>query len=233
MDQQALDVQSQDNTNDAGNEGTIDHYDNLKSSLPEDLQGHVTHDSFDAFVQDYADVKGKMPVVPENADGYQLDFGDDVKPYIDEGLMSDFRKVAHEAGFTQQQIDALKMFEEQRIAAGMESFTEIQEQLKQSQDNEKHLDDVFNNLKQQWGDKYEENREKAQDVFEYYLKDKGLKAEDLPASVTDNPYLVDILYTMGQKISEDTFVSGGGGGQKKAAEDSFGSPMLVDPKKIE
>lgn len=233
MDQQALDGQSQDNTNDAGNEGTIDHYGNLKSSLPEDLQGHVTHDSFDAFVQDYADVKGKMPVVPESADGYQLDFGDDMKPYIDEGLIDKFRQGAFEVGMTQDHIDFVKSFEEQRIAAGKESFTEIQEQLKQSQDNEKHLDNVFNNLKQEWGEKYEENREKAQDVFEYYLKHKGIKAENLPASVTDNPYLVDILYTMGQKISEDTFVSGGGGGQKKAAEDSFGSPMLVDPKKIE
>ncbi len=231
MSEQTLDGAPQVDPDGSGNEETIDHYGNLKSSLPEDLQGHVTHESFGDFVKDYADVKGKVPVVPENADGYQLEFSEEAKPYIDDGLMADFRKGAFEAGMTQAHIDFVKSFEEKRIAAGMESFTEMQGKIQQAGEQEKQLDNALTELKQRWGDKYDENHDKANQVFGMFLDEKGIKAEDLPASVTGNPHVVEMLSVIGSKLSEDTFVSGGQVIKEKT--DKTGSPLMFDPKVLE
>lgn len=94
--------------------------------LPEHLIGQSDQETIDRLANAYKGArdelaKGKSPDVPEKADAYTFEWPEALKGSIaeDDQAVATFREIAHEHGFTQQQIDAVPKFFEKMAEKGL------------------------------------------------------------------------------------------------------------------
>lgn len=156
------------------------------SQLPEDLRKNEIFKDMDVgkLATSYADIQGKVPVLPEDAKGYSFDFPENV-PFnkADHKLFQDF---ALKEGLTQGQFKALNEYDIQRISNVMESY-------------EAKRVEAWKQIKQDTGFKETEIEEKIEAVS------KALGLGDLTnrLDLKSDPEFVKAMLSIKEKISED------------------------------
>lgn len=147
---------------------------------------------------------------PESPDGYELQ-----RPELPEGMPYDeageekFREVLHNLGLTKAQGEELfRAYQENNI----ETYSNLVEQRKT------HHNEQVEALRQEWGDAYQENAEKAIRVAEKLGGEEFTNFLEL-SGLGDNPLIVKFCHAVHDLIGEDTLLTGGktGGGDKADA----------------
>lgn len=141
----------------------------------------------------YYDAVGR-PKTPED---YQLPVPEEMKDYYDPELIKEARGLFHKMGFNQKQADALWMFEQKRLLAGVKQLAD--EEIKEKEDAE-------NALRDKWGNAYDErlhlaNRMIAENVTDDQQKEKVLE------TIGNNPYVADFLANIAKKFIEHKVIT--------------------------
>lgn len=176
----------------------------------EDLRGNESLTGFenlDGLAQGYIDLKTSQPVLPENADGYQIDVPEGMT--VDQADFGLFKEQALQMGLTNDQYQNVLKFDFARNARIAKNHQEAQ-------------DKAVAELKLELGDKYDESLATAQKVLRLSGQE-GLAAMELG----NNPELFRLLNWVGDKISEDQLETGVGGGSTDTRQkDDSGRPVI-------
>jgi hypothetical protein len=184
-----------------GGGGTGSDGNQFAGSLPENLRANEHLTSFQdagALAQAYLDTRQRVPVVPENAEGYEIPKtpieGVDLP---DEGINA-YRTVSHQLGLTQDQAAKLAQIDQQRL---------FDMRKKHQETREAKVKEVEGQLKQAWGEEFEARASRAGLVidkfggkdFSGFLKQTGLN---------NHPLLIKFLDAVGGQFSEDQLHEG-------------------------
>lgn len=187
-------------------------------SLPEDVREHAQgFESAEAMVREFAGMKGKIPVVPEAAEGYTYDIPKDHPMPLNDAELKAVRNFAKGAGLTNDQfakvIDAQLQLRS-NFAKGKDA------EIKKAQDE----------LKTEWGASYETNLGAA-DATINKLFDEGFNKFARESGIASNPAFVRGMHKLSQVVSEDSFDRGGttGKGGSSHRDPVTGLPMLKYP----
>ena len=181
------------------------------SQLPEDLRDNETFKDMDVgkLATSYIDIQGKVPVLPEDAKGYNFDFPEGV-PFneADHKLFKDF---ALESGLTQKQFAGLNDFDVKRIGRIMESY-------------EAKRKESWKQITQDTGLEETEIETRIETVS------KALGLEDLTErlDLKADPGFVKAMLTIKDKISEDVLKIAASGGKSRPTGPD-GKPRLEFP----
>ncbi len=179
------------------------------SQLPEDLRENETFKDMDVgkLATSYLDSQGKIPVIPEDANGYSFEFPENV-PFneADHKLFKDF---ALESGLTQKQFEALNDFDVKRIGRIMESY-------------EAKKEESWKQIRQDTGLEETEIDKRIEAVSKALGWEKMMERMDLKA----DPDFVKGLLSIKDKISEDVLKTGLPMG-KTRPRGPDGTPRLV------
>ena len=147
----------------------------------------ATEEELDAFYTSLgrpADPKGYELAMPE-------DFPEEVP--VDEGLLEAFQETAHKIGLQPAQAKQLfDWYNEQTKAAYEKSQTALA--------NARTEAEKF--LRETWGDKYNENRERALKAVRTFVNEEDIKKFD-ETGMGNLPWLVEAFARIGEAISED------------------------------
>ena len=135
---------------------------------------------------------------PEDADGYSLQFDDDVAPHIDQGLLTEYKQIAHKLGLPAKTAQALAQFQVEKVQQQEEAFIQQGEQTQQV-------------LKQMWGDAHETNIARAQAALRQYSDQFPDAAQQIDQMAYYNPVLMSMLAQIGADAVEAPAVMGNEG----------------------
>lgn len=195
-------------------------------SLPEGVREHVQgFESAEALVNDYVDKKGKVPVVPKEAKEYKpVPKPEDLKEVPDENFnqfLDAMRGYAHSVGLTQKQFESTVKAELARQKGARDA---------QMSAAKKALEAGVKKLKEDWGNDYEANFKKADQVATALLP-KDFKAFLAKTGLNNHPDFIKGMFELSKKVSEDVFITPEGdpdtgepGGVKR--DPVTGLPML-------
>lgn len=209
--------QAQDNT-DAGAGADGSATPSFIESLPEDLRGSEQLKGFDSaekLARAHLETLGKLPVVPDKPEAYQLTIpeGHPVNPE----LVGQFQKWAHEAGLSQDQASKIG---QNYIAAEAAMLAQMQEADTEAQTA----------IKTEWGDKFDANLAVAQRAVVQFCTPEEKKFLE-ESRLGNNPVLVRMFHRIGEAMSEDKLGAsaqgGAGGGQMERTKG--GMPQLDFP----
>ena len=166
-----------------------------RTGISDDLRSHVEgFQTASDFVKAHADLKGKIPSLPDKPDAYKIEFdGVEIPKDQQEKATKQYevwRAWAHKNGLTQAQFKQL-ISEDARMRIG--TMTKAQAD----------FDKSVKTLKDDWKNEYDANLTKADEAvsllfdeeFRGYLKESGLG---------NNPKFVKGMFALSKKISEDT-----------------------------
>lgn len=140
---------------------------------------------FEKLAKSYAYLEkklGQAAEIPDEPDGYQYEF----KAFeADEKASADFKKAAHDMGFTQPQYDFIMSVYEKMVESGIQA-------------PEKTIDI----LQKDWGDAYEANLTYANQAIDAYMP-KGESIAKYPHLAND-PLFAKIMANIGKELQEDT-----------------------------
>jgi len=165
-----------------------------------------------------AELEGKIPKVPDNADGYTLDIPKDVQ--VDNDFVAAMKDAAHKAGMSNEQLASMsnKYIEMQKALMAKIDQT-IAESNKAQEDA----------LKIEWGSKYDTELAEAQRAF----KDPRLVAsherEYVDSRYGNDAMLVRIFNRLAKMVVEDAPPPDGGGAGGDTDKSKSGKPMLSFP----
>ena len=179
------------------------------SQLPEDLRENEVFKDMDVgkLATSYVDINSKVPVLPENADGYSFDYPDDVP--FDEADHKLFKDFALEIGLTQTQFAKLNSFEIQRIGQKMESY-------------ETNRKEVWQKIGQDAGLEETEINKQVEEVS----KALGLEKLTSRLDLMSDPDFTQAILNIKKMISEDTLKIATPGGKGRPTGPD-GLPRLV------
>lgn len=176
-----------------------------------DYYGQDGRFDFERFTSDLADSKATLselqkdrPAVPETADDYKFDFGENPTYPVDEVDVKLQREMAKELGLTQEQYDGLVKYDLARMSRAAQ---EIENEAQQTRDA----------LIREWGgrQKFEANLEAAAKTAVAIFGAEFAERTDLG----NDPQLIKGLYLISTKLSEDTLKSGSGTGAEPPVGD--------------
>ncbi len=180
-------------------------YDDLPAEVHESVKGF---ESQEAMVRDSIANKAKIPVIPENKDGY-THTKEEGAATLDEDAQKSFdtmvgqtKEFAEKVGMTQEQFTTLV---KERVRLSGEAGTRKQ----------KAMDDGLATLKEEWGDKFDDNLKKTEQVI-------GLFPESFRTLLKRTGFDHNADFAMGvfeisKKFSEDSFIKNGDGEKKEDA----------------
>jgi hypothetical protein len=210
----------QANTGDLGGEGgTGNGGAEFLATLPEGVRDNEVFqgiESLEGLTQSYLDLHGKaaaMPQVPADADGYEALAPEGVK--LDETRVNEFKAEAHKLGLTQEQFIGLVNYDIERSRAATDAHSKARNDA---------LETAVTALKAEWGDKYEENANIAENALNK-LTTPAFRELLVSSGLNDNPLVVHTFHNLGIVLSEDQFVSA----ERKAAG---GRPKSEDGKSM-
>lgn len=127
---------------------------------------------------------------PESPDKYTFSFDDDIKEYVDPNLVNSYSQVAHQAGLTTQQAQALVDFE---VARGKQQLEAMENQRIQAE----------NQLRQTWGPDYDNRLAGAKAAARSYSEKYPDAVERLMNGPEgNNPVLISMLSELGANMRE-------------------------------
>lgn len=204
-----LDPGSQNDTGDPG-DGNNGEGDSWLQSLSEDLQGNERLQNFQS-VEDLAkhalDLEGKVPQVPED---YEVSAPEGVE--LSDEAVNEFKEVAKEAGLTQEQFQKLVQFDADRFQTAQEAAQEqMQEEINQE----------LESLKSEWGNQFDAKVQTAKKALGA-VADQGTYEFLDQTGMGNHPQMIKLFARLGERMSEDSFVSSDGGGpQSKKTPDQI------------
>lgn len=167
--------------------------------LPEDIRGHEVLKGFDSaekLARAHLDVLGKVPVVPEKADAYEIKVPEGHP--VNQEFVGKFKAWAHEAGLSQAQAE--------KIAQG---YIGLEQQMMAQAQTEATQAEAA--IKTEWGDQYGANLAVAQKAVAEFCDPKDVEYLE-KTGLGNNPALVRMFHRIGKAMSEDKIPGGGGGG---------------------
>ena len=185
-------------------------------SLPDDLKGNESlkaYETPEAMAKAHLETLGKLPLVPENADAYQIEIPDGHPANAD--FVKSAKAWAYESGLSQEQF---KQFAVKYIEAEAAMIKEHQIS------EEKALND----LKKEQGSQFDAFVQTAQKAVERFATPDEKKWLD-QTGLGSNSTFVRMFGRIGAAISEDKLITGQSGGTQDIKRDVHGQPM-VDQK---
>lgn len=144
---------------------------------------------------DYSEVFNKLGR-PESPDGYELPESEDVP--INDSYKSGFLQKAHELGLTKNQVADLYKWNNEQVSS---QLSEQQQASKQAEEQ------AIEQLKQDWGDAYDQNAQLAMNTLEQFGDENLTKWLD-ESGAGNNPALIKTFAEIGKAMSEDNAVDG-------------------------
>ena len=135
---------------------------------------------------------------PENPDGYEIQVAEEAARFRDEAAESELKKVAHEMGVSKQAFEAIVGKYYEQMSTSMIKSREASESA----------------LKEEFGDKYDENLSLAQ----RFAKTRSPEFLELmeTTGLGNNPIIIKEFLNMGKAIASDTLIKGEVGDPDKA-----------------
>lgn len=197
----------------AGDGGTQQATTSWTDSLPEDLKANEVLKGFKDqadLAKAFLETRGKVPAVPENVDGYQVQVPEGHP--IDPNFMGSVKKAALDAGLSQEQFA--------KIAAG---YIAIEQGY--MSEAARAQEEGLTKLKQEWGSQYDANIELTQrTIARFASKDEAQWL--LNVGLERSPVLLRIFQKVGTAVSEDKFVEGGSPPAAAKRVSDAGNPIL-------
>lgn len=133
--------------------------------------------------------------VPESPDGYQLSAPDDVKPVLDEGMVTRFKQAAHRLGVPAQAVAGLWQWYLGEIQAQQRGISQVTKQVEAQ-------------LREEWGDAlFERNVALAQRTVREFGGEELIEFLD-STGLGNHPGLIKLLAKVGHLLAEDGHVPG-------------------------
>jgi hypothetical protein len=203
----------------------------LRNSIPEELRNaEAFKDAKDLpeFLKRHADMAKALkdaPKAPESADAYTVPILEGVA--VDEAYVGGFKKVAHEIGLSQTQVEKLATWNNEAVKAALEKrdAEEADSRVKANENGQQALQKPES--EGGWGGKFAENLERARRAFNGIAgndKDIGEWARD--PRIGSDPRFLKFLEKASQRMSEDSLAGTSGGGQASVQRTADGRPML-------
>lgn len=151
-----------------------------------------------AFQQAITEQYRKIAGIPDAVDDYKLsaldNVPDDVKQHVSADEIESYRKMGHELGISPQAMDKL-------IGTYLESTSKTLEGFQQQ------TKEVYNNameeLKKDWGGKYDENLSAAIGVAKKYFPELAEKGNPIEQRYGNDPYIIKMMADFAKKVGED------------------------------
>jgi len=196
-----------------GSDDGIDNQD-WKSALPEELRNDATLSNFKdvaslakTVVHQQQQMGNRIPLPktdeeraelysklgrPETAEEYQIEIGDELKPYFRDESVTEFKKVAHDIGLNPQQVSALIEMQKNSISSELSnSSAHLEVQAQETQEA----------LKQEWGVQYDREIRSAKRALSVYGDDEIMALMNTEAG--NNPAVIKMFARLGKEITED------------------------------
>ena len=127
----------------------------------------------------------------ENPDGYEIQLGEEAAKFRNEGIENELKGVAHEMGVSKQAFEAIvgKYYETMQM------------------DMAKSLEQGEASLKEEFGDKYDENMNIAQRFAKEACSPEFLEIMD-STGLGNNPVILKEFMNLGKKTMGDTLIKG-------------------------
>ncbi len=153
---------------------------------------------------------------PESPDGYKINIEDS-----DEDILNEFKRLAHEKGFTQQQIEGIEEFWEGFRQKTAEKIEQQIEQLKET---------ALAELQKEWGNNFDSELETAKKAVETLCDDE--QKQLLNAGLGNDPRVIRLFNRIGKMLGEDKLSSVIGKGGFTIDAKSELAKLKNDPKFI-
>lgn len=190
-------------------------------NINEDLRSHVEgFDDPNKLVSEYASLKERVPVVPEEADKYEVHMPEGVavtekgKTQFDT-FVGQLRTFAKEQNLTQGQFDAILNAEIQRANAYDKGLAA------QFEKNQKAL-------KEEWKDSYDTNLKKAESIYNKVFDEKDRKYFE-SKGLHNDPGFVRAMFRLHDSMGEDSFDGGRSDHVGPRRDPETGLPMINFP----
>ncbi len=154
---------------------------------------------------------------PESPDKYEINIQG-----ADEDVLNEFKRIAHEKGFTQQQIEGIEKFWEGFQQKAVERIDQQIEQLKET---------ALTELKKEWGNNFDSEIEVARKAVETLCDEE--QKELINAGLGNDPRVIRLFNRIGKMLGEDKLTPGTGRGGFTIDAKSELAKMKNDPKFIE
>ena len=195
---------------------------NWYDALPTDVHEHVKgYDTAEAMVRGSIENKSKIPVIPENKDGYKQKVEDGAKPLegdalkSDEALVTQIKGYAEAVGMTQDQFT--KAVVTARQAAG-----------KREENKQKAIQAGVDTLKKNWGEDFEANFKKA-DAFAGKFFSEDFMGVLKKTGIDHNHQFITGIFELSKLVSEDSSIKNGDLGNNKDNENVGKDGIRRDP----
>jgi len=167
-----------------------------------------------------SDYKANAPVIPENIEGYSMEFPEGSNPDLTNG----FLEVAHKQGLTNEQAKAFLQFNQERVTIQQADAIKSRKEA-----DEKAVSDTENGLKDLWKENYEANMNKGMKVLKKFGDEDFFK--ELNTSGRGNSiHFAKFLHALHGVMGEDVFIGGPSAQPKgKMPITGDGRPKLVFP----
>jgi len=162
----------------------------------------------EGLMSDFVGMKSDQPVLPDSPNAYEINLPEGTDEFVAQGY-NEFRPLAHELGLSQDTLNKLVEFDQGRLKAAHDRYNE-------------NLTKVENELKTEFGDKYDEVINKTSDLFQKVF------GEDLANDpiVANDPRIVRGMQKLLSLVSEDKLVHGGLGPNNTRQKDESGRGVI-------
>jgi hypothetical protein len=194
-----------------------------RTTLPEDLKGHESLGGFSNvgdLVRDFLKLQethGDRPNPPASAGEYEITAPEGMT--INKEAFQSFLQTAHQAGLTQDQVNALVAFNAAEVQTGREARSRF---LVEAYQNGKAQ------LRREWGPEYGRNLSLAQRAVEALAED-DVKQYMRLTGLDNDPAVVRLFARIGRLMGEDVLVNPDGVRSDPVRRGPGGMPMLFFP----
>lgn len=175
------------------------------------------HGKYNELENQHGELRGKIPRAPEKPDDYEFSLPQGYEG--NEERLNAFRQRAFNLGLSQEQFTDLLNWD-------IESDIENANAIAKARANA--LKETETHLKQEWGDKYEENVEIARNAYEKLTSNEFREIMDRNGLKND-PIVVHTFHNLGIALSEDAFISAQERAKEKRGRGEGDTPMLDFP----
>jgi hypothetical protein len=143
--------------------------------------------------EDIADFRAKLGI-PQTPDKYEIKYKEHEVLQFDENIDKTYKALAHKIGLTPKQAQELADFDSDRLINAHTTST-------------KAYEEAVNAVKEEWGNDYQVNIDRANNLIRSFADDKDKEAI---AKYGNDLTLVRLFNKIGLAMSEHSFVQGGG-----------------------